>query len=114
MAAVIVKIDIMPMLAVRDAEDKINHLCTALLHLLHGFRGCWMDAILAWLIASLRKHTRSVREGISNGSTELPEYLSKSLLELLVDDHMLIDTKASEWQFGEIRDVQPVVVLPIK
>lgn len=62
--------------------------------------------------SGLRKHAGAVSKRISNGSSELPEYLAEGFLEVMVDNHMLIITKSRRRKLGEGGNAQVGVLIP--
>lgn len=98
MIAVLLQIQRMPMLGVRNSKDEINNFALALLHGGNGGAWVWMELRRAHRARiRLWKDSRTIGECVTDWRSELPKNLPQSLLEFLIDQHMLINPEIRRW-----------------
>lgn len=90
------QVQAVPMLGMTDSKDEINHFGPSFLPFLHCLGRIGVGTQIGGRSPRrglLTKHTGTIGESISNGSTKLPEDGSKRFLEILVDFNVLVVSK---------------------
>ena len=88
------KVQGVPVLGERNAEDEVYHLPAATLHLRNRRIRMWMQERGVLCVQShLGEHTRAVGKRVTNRGAELPEDLAQCLFEFIVYHNVLIDAK---------------------
>ena len=116
--AVLLHVDGVPVLGVRDAEDEVDHLGRAALGLDQRLGWLGVDGAEVGLADAaggvlLGEDTGAVGEAVDDGGVELAQHEAQGLLELVVDDHVLVGAEEAVGQVGEGLDLEVDAVLPV-
>lgn len=116
---VLLHVDGMPVLRVRDTKDEVNHLRRTLLRLdkrLGGLRvhGAEFGLGYAPTRVVLREDAGAVGEAVDDGRIELPKHESQRLFELVVYNHVLVGAKETMGQVGKGLDSEVDCVFPVR
>ena len=63
--------------------------------------------------SGLGEDSRTICKCVSNRGTKLPEYLPKSFFEVIIDEHMLINSKVGRGKLRKSGYVEIGVLVPI-
>src|SRR5437763_328905 len=107
----------MPVLRMADAKDEVDHFGAAFLPFLYCFGRTWVRAHVgagpsAAAGVHLPKDATPVSKGVRNGRPKLPQDLSKSFLEVLVDFDVRVGADDAVGHLRAGRDVGIRVIFP--